>query len=116
MDKNSVLFRSLNRITKWRSVFAGWQLGTRPSSDAECQAVKHHVECTILTRVENSALVSLLVKKKVFTSEEWGLEVANECEHLNAAYEKLFPGFKATQDGIDIDVQLANQTTKNWPR
>jgi hypothetical protein len=27
-------FEALNRLTKWRAFFAGWQLGTRPKGDA----------------------------------------------------------------------------------
>lgn len=59
MDVN----RILQKLCKWRSVFAGWQLGTRPDTDAECQAVRDHREVTMLMRAELSALTALLIEK-----------------------------------------------------
>jgi hypothetical protein len=52
--------QALNRVAKWRGLFAGWQLGTRPKGDPECDAVRDHREITILLRVEASALTRLL--------------------------------------------------------
>ena len=40
-------YEACNRLTKWRSVFAGWQLGTRAKGDPECDAVRDHREVTI---------------------------------------------------------------------
>lgn len=34
----------LNVVCKWRSLFAGWQLGTRPKGDPESDAVRDHRE------------------------------------------------------------------------
>src|SRR5438067_1656730 len=45
---NQALDAALNRLTKWRSVFCGWQLGTRSSTDPEAQAVRDHREATML--------------------------------------------------------------------
>jgi hypothetical protein len=65
-------FAALNRITKWRSVFAGWQLGSRLKGDPECDAVRDHREISILQRVEVSALKQVLVQAGAFTEEEFG--------------------------------------------
>lgn len=59
-------FDALNKLTKWRMVFAGWQLGTRPKGDPECDAVRDHREATMIQRVEISALSRLLIKKRHF--------------------------------------------------
>jgi len=108
------LFRVLNRLAKWRSVFAGWQLGTRLSTDPESQAVRDHREVTMILRVEVSALAELLVARNVFTKREWELALIREAEALEASLEGRFPGFKATHDGITMDVAKASETMKNW--
>lgn len=104
---------ALNKVTKWRTVFAGWQLGTRSDSDPECKAVKDHREVTILLRVENTALLKLLVDKGVFTTEEFQQAVIDEAEQLNKDYQKRFPGMEATDIGIRYD-RRAIETMKDW--
>jgi hypothetical protein len=61
----------LNRLAKWRTVFAGWQLGTRAKGDPESDAVRDHREATILQRAELTALTSLLIKKQIITAAEF---------------------------------------------
>jgi hypothetical protein len=100
---------ALERLCKWRSLFAGWQLGTRPGDDPESQAVRDHREATILLRAELSALTRLLVEAGVFTAAEFSVAVGNEAEELNASYEERFPGVTATANGLSFD------TEKAWP-
>lgn len=105
---------ALNKLSKWRAVFAGWQLGTRTQADPESQAVRDHREVTILLRAEANALVQLLIAKKVFTLAEWVNQCTIEAEHLDRAYEAKFPGFTTTPSGLSIDPQKAQETTKGW--
>lgn len=95
---------ALERLCKWRSVFAAWQLGTRTPDDPELQAVKDHRELTILLRAEVSALTGLLVDKGVFTEQEFATAVEEEAARLSADYEKRFPGMTATIMGITYDL------------
>ncbi len=104
----------LNKLTKWRMVFAGWQLGTRPKGDPESDAVRDHRELSILLRAEVTALVTLLMEKNVFTAEEWSDALEKEAIQLDEAYENRFPGFKTSQFGIDIEVAKAQETMKGW--
>jgi hypothetical protein len=106
--------RSLNRLAKWRSVFAGWQLGTRPDTDPECRAVRDHREATLLQRAELSALVGLLVTKGVFSIEEWTDALGAEAGLLNEDLARRFPGFRATDDGMDMQMPEAAETMKGW--
>jgi len=106
--------KALNRLAKWRTVFAGWQLGTRMKGDPESDAVRDHREATILMRAELSALVILLVRKGVFTVDEFRGQLDIEAEHLNQMYQKRFPGFQATDDGIDVNIALARDTMQGW--
>jgi hypothetical protein len=115
MDEQTMM-AALQRLTKWRSVFAGWQLGTRTSSDPECQAVRDHREVTILLRAEVNAITKLLLDKGVFTTQEFQRELEQEAEDLSSRYEGKFPGIKATDYGIQYTNPEAAETMKNWPR
>lgn len=106
-------YGALNKITKWRSVFAGWQLGTRSKDDPECRAVKDHREVTILLRVEVTALTKLLLDKGICTLEELQQAVIEEAGLLEKDYEKRFPGIKATDIGVSFD-HRAIETMRNW--
>ncbi len=103
-------FDRLNKLAKWRSVFASWQLGTRSSADGESRAVRDHREVTILMRAENSALAGLLIRKGIFTQEEFEQQVGEEAEALDEAYESKFPGFTTSQDGVHMKLPEAGQT------
>jgi hypothetical protein len=104
----------LNRLAKWRSVFAGWQLGTRPLTDPECQAVRDHREVTILLRCEVNALAGLLLRKGLLKEGEWAEQLIEEADHLEAAYEAKFPGFKASDTGMECDLAQVRETTRHW--
>lgn len=106
--------RVANKLAKWRSVFAGWQLGTRTDSDPECQAVRDHREATILLRAEVNALTKCLLDAGVFTARDFTEQLIVECEHLSAMYERKFPGMRADESGITYDLPLAAETMKGW--
>lgn len=103
-----------NRVAKWRSVFAGWQLGTRSIDDPEAQAVRDQFDARLGLRTELSAVTRLLIDKKIFTEDEFFKQLTIETEELEKMFEKRFPGFKATDTGITIDLQKAEKTMKNW--
>jgi hypothetical protein len=104
----------INRVCKWRTVFAGWQLGSRPKGDPESDAVRDHRELSILMRCEISAIIAMLVEKGIVTAEELGERTNVEAEILSKVYEKAFPGFKAEEFGLSIDPKVAAETTKGW--
>lgn len=104
---------SLNRLGKWRSLFAGWQLGTRPKGDPECDAVRDHRELTILLRAEVNALTRLLIEKGIFTGEEFTLTLGAEADKLSADYAERFPGVTASDDGLMFD-HRAIDTMRGW--
>jgi hypothetical protein len=98
--------RALNILAKWRVLFTGWQLGTRPKGDPEGDAVRDHREVTILLRAEVSALTGLLLEKGAFTEQEWLLALQREAEHLCRDYEHRFPGVTAHEDGLTMDKRV----------
>lgn len=104
----------IQRLGKWRVVFTGWQLGTRAKGDPEGDAVRDHRELSMALRAEANALTQLLVQKGVFTAEEFTAQFTEECRLLCGQYERKFPGFKATDDGMTIDTAIARDTTAGW--
>lgn len=108
------LMRAMNLLAKWRTVFAGWQLGTRPKGEPECDAVRDHREATILLRAEVSGLTKLLLDKKVFTLDELQDAFTAEAEALSGLYEEKFPGFSPTEHGMAIDPMKARETMRGW--
>lgn len=102
----------LNKLAKWRNVFASWQLGTRLDTDGECRAVKDHRELTILLRAEVSALTGLLIKKGLFTEAQWDTALADEAGMLDRDYEARFPGFSTSQDGVHMHLPEAGDTMR----
>lgn len=107
---------ALNRLAKWRTIFVGWQLGTRPKGDPEADAVRDHREATLMQRADINALLGLLVKKGVFTEDEWFQALITECEMSQQQLEQRFPGVKATDVGLTIDAEevTAKGTFKGW--
>lgn len=110
----NLMHASVNRLAKWRTIFCGWQLGTRSIKDPEAQAVRNTAEMLLIQRAELNAVIALLVKKNKITPEELTLQVAHEANHLSASLENKFPGCKATDEGMSIDVQVANTYMKDW--
>jgi hypothetical protein len=104
--------RALEVLGKWRSVFAGWQLGTRNADDGPTRAVKHHRELSMMLRVEVNALTKLLLDKGIITQVELTEAIGEEAEALSAAYAELFPGLTATEQGIHYDIERAGYTMR----
>lgn len=105
---------AVQRLAKWRTVFTGWQLGTRAKGDPESDAVSDHREVTMLMRAEINALTALLIRAGVCTAAEVTAQLEDEAEHLSKSYEKRFPGVKAKDYGLDINVALFTDTTRGW--
>ena len=105
----------LDRVCKWRTLFAGWQLGTRSDTDPEAQAVKDQRELLIILRCELTALTGLLIKKGVIDQDDFQEAVGDEADLLNADYERRFPGVRAELDGLHFSDPAKMMTwMKGW--
>jgi hypothetical protein len=102
----------LEKLTKWRNVFASWQLGTRPRDDGEIRALKDHRELTILLRAEVTALTGLLVESGVISAEDFAAALEDEAIQLDHDYEVRFPGFTTSLDGVSMQMPQAHETMK----
>jgi hypothetical protein len=107
MATKESLNRALQKLAKWRGLFAGWQLGTRPDTDPECQAVRDHREMSLFTRVEINAMLDLLVKKGLVTDQEWIDALQAEVEQYDRDMERRFPGASTSDQGLVITKEAA---------
>lgn len=107
---------ALEKLTKWRGHFAGWQLGTRPKGDPECDAVRDHREVTILLRAEVNALTGLLISRGVITAEDFDRALRYEANTLERDYQQRWPGVSATADGLTYDLKRIERAgwMKGW--
>jgi len=106
--------KALNILAKWRTLFAGWQTGTRAKGDPEGDAVRDHREVTILLRAEMSALVGLLIRRGVVTEESWHAALEREAKQLNEDYARRFPGVTAHEHGLTIKPDQVIGWMKGW--
>jgi hypothetical protein len=103
----------LNRLCKWRMVLAGWIGGTRTLHEDGTKGLRDLMDKFLMARCEGSAFAALAIKKGLFSAEEFRVQLDKEADYLNTVYERLFPGFKTTNEGIVIyDFDLANDTMK----
>ncbi len=114
MSLEGTLEKALQKLAKWRSVFAGWQLGTRPSTDPECQAVRDHREVTIMLRAEVNALTKCLLDSGIVSGEQFQNTLLEEVKALDRAYEEKFPGFRTIDVGVEMKMPEAAETMKGW--
>lgn len=106
---------ALNRVCKWRRVFTGKMLGTAAESDPLIVGMNDIQEARIIMRVELTAITGLLLAKGVFAGDELNEAIGKEADLLNADYATRFPGFTATDDGIDMDVEMVRKTMAEQP-
>jgi hypothetical protein len=103
---------ALERLAKWRLFFASWQLGSRPKSDGEAAAVRDHREVTIMLRAEMNALARLLIRKGVISEAEFSRALLAEARQLDEDYQRSYPGWRATTEGMAMDMPEALETMK----
>lgn len=100
----------LERLAKWRTVFTGWIIGTASKEMPGVRGVVDLMERTIILRAEISALTTMLRNKGVFTHAEFVTALEAEAAQLDSDFARLFPGYTATDHGINIDVKTARET------
>ena len=116
-QKGKKMIDNLNKLCKWRSVLAGWHRGTASLTSGGnptpgVAAMRDLMDKWLIIRAENSALAQLLIRKRVFTGEEFTDQTMAEAGILDRQLEKLFPGFRTTDDGVVIDPVIALETMR----
>lgn len=111
---------AINKLTKWRVILTGWQLGTRPKGNPESDAVRDHREATLILRAEVNAIVTALTRDPgagrppVLSQAEYFDLAATEAGLLDLTFQERFPGAKSTPTGIDLDLAKAQGWLKNF--
>jgi hypothetical protein len=106
------VMKALNRLCKWRTVLAGWHLGTKMKFEPGVPAMRDLQDNRLIVRVELTALTYLLFEKGIITKAEWEAAVEREADELDKMYRRKFPGYTATDTGITIDPELAQETNR----
>lgn len=107
---------ALNKLCKWRMIFAGWHLGSKTlTTDGKATpgvaAMRDLMDKWLIVRAENSALAILLCEKGIFTQEEFYNAIMKEAATLDKELESIFPGFRTSENGIVVsDSKLAYKT------
>lgn len=91
---------AIQKLGKWRGLYAGWWFGTRPNSDPQAQAARDNFDRTIMLRCEMSALFRVLTEKGVFTPTEWHAALLSEIEEMDKMLERSWPGFRTEPAGL----------------
>lgn len=100
---------ALQKLAKWRKFFVSWQLGTHPD-DGTSKAIAHDAEHRLIMRAELTALVGLLMKKGVFTEEEFSGTLEKEAKALDGMLEESFSGFSTSDKGLGMKLPEARDT------
>lgn len=103
---------AVQRLAKWRTVFVGWMIGTKGANEPGVKAYRDRADAVLMQRVEINALTALLVAKGIFTIDEFMAQIVTECEHKQRELEAMFPGYRATDNGISIDAAKAAETNR----
>lgn len=108
---------SLNKLCKWRMVLAGWHTGSKAlltptgTPNPGVKAMRDLMDKWLIMRAETNALAGLLIKKRVFTSEEFTAAILREADHIDHDMERVFPGFRTSEEGVVIyDLDMARKT------
>lgn len=104
---------ALQRLAKWRSAFAAWHLGVNALMDKDMpgsRAMRDLEEGRMFQRAEMSAMTALLVEKGLITKEEFNEQLIIEAGFLEKHFERMFPGFKAVDVGLDMKMPEAGVT------
>lgn len=110
-------FAVMNKLAKWRTVFASRWIGAATKEDTRCISIKDLFEAKLLMRAEYTGLQELLISKGIITADELALAVIDAARHYDEVLEKTFPGFASTEYGLKMDLPtiMREGTTKGWP-
>lgn len=86
-----------------------------PTHPAQTRAIHDLFGDLLRLRAEVSAIQYLLMQAGIIDEQKFGDTIQAECQWLCEQYERQFPGFKATDTGLNIDTSVALKTMQGWP-
>jgi hypothetical protein len=112
MNQAERTLAALNRLCKWRTVLAGWHLGSKAKDAPGVPAMRDLQDFRLLIRAEVSALTELLIQKGVFTEAEYRTQLEAEAVRCDLQWEAFFPGYQTTDVGVTINPTVARETNR----
>lgn len=106
---------AVNRLCRFKTVLARWQLGSgNLESDPEFDAVCDQRALLLILRAEVNALLSLLVDTRIIKHEDFDRELQATANRDNTNLSLRFPGYYGTDEGLAVDVRIAEATNKKY--
>lgn len=115
--KETAYHKALNKLAKWRTVFASRIMGTQTTEHVPTKALKEIVEGQLIMRAELNALLRHLTVNKMITNEQWLEAVKDEAITLDKLMEIRFPGITTSDQGVHFDPVMIREmgTMNGWP-
>ena len=110
MDRSWKL--AVERLCKWRAVLTAWHLGSVGTETPGVQAMRDLQEWRLMMRAELSAITALLIEDGLLSRKGFAEQVGIEANHLSRVFEERFPGYRAVDDGIEINPAIAVKTIR----
>jgi hypothetical protein len=103
---------AMEKLGKWRGLYAGWWFGTRRLDEAQARAARDNFDRTIMLRCEVNAFTALCLQKGLWSVGEWQQQLLEEIERMDAALEEKWPGFRTDSTGLIMTPAIAHDTMK----
>jgi hypothetical protein len=103
---------AVETLCKWRGVLAAWHLGEIGRHAPGVPAMRDLQESRLVTRVELSALMRVLIAKGIVTESEVQTQMGVEAWLLDQLYQTKFPGYRAVPEGVEMNLAVAEETRR----
>lgn len=105
---------AVNRLCRFKMVLARWQLGNRENGDQEFEAVCDTRSLLLILRAEVNALLSVLVDTRIIKHTDFDKALEATANRDNTNLSLRFPGYYGTDEGLAVDVRIAEATDKKY--
>lgn len=112
------LERAMRRARQVGRLTVGRIFGTTPNTDGRYLAIMDLEERAIFCRAEVNAITAILMKKGLFTKDEFDEQLVDELNYLAKLYADKFPEVEFTEIGItvkDVKAFQARSKRERWP-
>lgn len=104
---------ALSKLAHWRYILVAWHRGRHTlHTQGQADPLADAMEKWLTLRVEVSALVTLLVNKKVFSNEEFLSQMVKSARYYDAQMQREFKGFAThLSTGLEIEDEAQAELT-----
>ena len=117
--KSSILYRLLSKLRQYARFSVGRITGTTTAESGAYKQLLTAEEARLFHRVDINALTGLLIKKGVFTEEEWTDALIEEAKLKDKELAEEWPDITVASDGRSYTINLAKFQERcareHWP-